>query len=318
MNSDYLSKYNIKIYLIGAIVVMVLILLEWIIYPPFFKTKDITVTDVQRVVTKDLYKNEKIYYNIYYTYTLKDGTEREGRYKADKYIRLPDIGDKLKSNVRVSYSEGKFNFLSGLIMRLAIMLPLLHITTFIIIKLFDFIATRYFLYIFLGSIIISVVYVWYILNTPPIKRSFLENFRVVRVAGEIGFQYNDNMSSFRYTQLAYIYREDLKNYYKPLTSDEQKLIWDNFLEIYKLQNSIKFILLLDKQRDQYYNYNLKTYKVDGELTKTYYQLYKKIKLDFTTLPNIKFDMKNKYKYSLIQKHIKQTYILLQENRKYKK
>ena len=79
--------------------------------------------------------------------------------------------------------------------------------------------------VFIVLLVALFSYIMYILDTPPVKQSFLENFRVVRFATAMDLFYRDYINNFEYAKLADQYRDDLKNYYKPLSSDEQKLIW---------------------------------------------------------------------------------------------
>jgi hypothetical protein len=162
-------------------------------------------------------------------------------------------------------------------------------------------------------------YIQYILHTPPVTKSFIENFRVVRLSSAIGFYYLNDISNFRYSQLAEQYREDIKDYYKVLSNDEQKLIWQNYLKIYKLQDKINWEIIFYKKQMIIYRFKAKSYDVDAKFTVSYIQcVCKIIKIDFTKQPNIKIDIKDQKLYDFIKINMQKTYEVLEENRKYKK
>ena len=218
------KKEKYKKYIMTVGILVMLISAEWIINPPFFKSKEITITDVEKIVTLDFYRDKKVYHLIHFNYSLEDGTKVESTYKEYDYP-LPKVGDKQQKDVRVTFKEGSFSF-SGYIFTLSVILSLLWIATFVILRLFDFMTTRLFLALLVSSIVGAISYIWYHLHNPPVSKSYLENFRVIRVASNIGFYYRDDMSGYRYAWLAQQYREDLRSYYKLLSPKEQKLIWE--------------------------------------------------------------------------------------------
>ena len=162
-------------------------------------------------------------------------------------------------------------------------------------------------------------YVKYILANPPLKQSFLENFRVVRFATAYDLFYLDYVNNFEYAKLAQQYRKDLKNYYKSLSSDEQKLIWQNYIKIYKFQKEIEFKVLFHIKQPIIYKFNAKSYDVKVKLTVSIVpQICKEVDIDFTKPPKIDIDIRDKKLYDFIKINMQKTYKLLEENRKFKK
>ena len=138
-------------------------------------------------------------------------------------------------------------------------------------------------------------YMKYILINPPIKQSFLENFRVVRFTTAYDLFYRDDINNFEYAKLAQQYRDDIKNYYKPLSSDEQKLIWQNCIKIYKLQKEIEFEVLFHKKQPIIYKFNTKSYVVKAKLTVSIVpQICESIEIDFTKVPKIDIEIKGSF------------------------
>jgi len=314
----HFTKEEYKKYAIGIAIVIALVLIEWMINPPFFKTKDTVVTQVDKVISHGHYPNsKKIGYVIHYSYALQDGTILHDKYKLDNYLPLPKVGDKQITNVRVTMSEGEFRF-GGHVVTLIVMLSLLFLVSTVAIKMFEFMATRYFLYLLIATVIALVSYVWQTLHQPPTQESYLENFRVKRFASAIGFDYRDDMSSYRYIELARKYREDLRDYYKPLSEEEQKIVWENYIKIYKLQYAITIVLLIDTKEDYSYSFDARSYKVDAHFTKRFSQpfLCENIEVDFTHQPDINLDMKDSDTYSFIKNNFERSYKLLELNREF--
>ena len=311
------KKEKYKKYIMTVGILVVLILIEWIINPPFFKSKEISITDVEKIVTLDHYRNKKVYHLIHFNYTLEDGTKVESTYKEYDYP-LPKVGDKQQKDVRVTFKEGSFSF-GGHIFTLSVILSLLWIANFVILRLFDFMTTKLFLALLVSSIVGIISYVWYHLHNPPVSKSYLENFRVIRVASNIGFYYRDDMSGYRYSELAQQYRKDLRSYYKLLSPKEQKLIWENYLKIYTLQDKIEIVLLFDKNRTYSYDFKSKSYTIDAHFTKLGSQigLCETIKVDFSSNPKITIELKDKEKLDLVKKNMKESYKLLEINREFK-
>ena len=162
-------------------------------------------------------------------------------------------------------------------------------------------------------------YIKYILANLPLNQSFLENFRVVRFATAYDLFYLDDINNFEYAKLAKQYREDLKNYYKPLSSDEQKFIWQNYIKIYKFQKEIKFKILPHTKQPIIYKFDTKSYDVKAKLTVSIVpQICDSIDIDFTKPPKIDINIKDKKLYDFIKTNTKKTYEVLKQNRKFKK
>jgi len=162
-------------------------------------------------------------------------------------------------------------------------------------------------------------YTKYILYNPPLKKSFLENQKIITLYNYIGFYYHNDFSNYLYSKLAKQYRKDLKYYYKPLSDDEQKKIWTNYLKIYKLQNMISIKIALYNKQMIIYEFKAKSYDVDAKFKVSWIQcIYKTIKINFTNLPIIDIDIKDKKLYNFIETNTQQTYKLLEKNRKLKK
>jgi len=171
--------------------------------------------------------------------------------------------------------------------------------------------------VFIVLLVALFSYIMYILDTPPVKQSFLENFRVVRFATAMDLFYRDYINNFEYAKLADQYRDDLKNYYKPLSSDEQKLIWQNYIKLYKFQKDIDFKVLFHKKQPIIYKFNIKSYDVKVELTVSIVpQICKTINIDFKKPPKLDINIKDKKLYDFIQINMQKTYDILEENRKY--
>ena len=171
--------------------------------------------------------------------------------------------------------------------------------------------------VFIVLLVALFSYIMYILDNPPVKQSFLENFRVVRFATTMDLFYRDDINNFEYAKLADQYRDDLKNYYKPLSSDEQKLIWQNYIKIYKFQKDIDFKVLFHKKQPIIYKFNTKSYDVKVELTVSIVpQICKTINIDLKKPPKLDINIKDKKLYDFIQINMQKTYDILEENRKY--
>lgn len=173
--------------------------------------------------------------------------------------------------------------------------------------------------VFIVLLVALFSYIEYILDTPPVQQSFIEDFRVVRFATTMDLFYRDDINNLIYTQLAKQYREDLKDYYKPLSFDEKKLIWQNYIKIYKLQHKIDFKVLFHKKQPIIYKFNTKSYDVKAELIVSIVpQICKTINIDFKKPPKIAIDIKDKKLYDFIQINMQKTYEFLEENRKFEK
>jgi hypothetical protein len=312
------TKQEYKKYLTIIAIITILILIEWIINPPFYKDKEITITDIEKVVTQDFYKNREVDYNIYFRYNLDDGTQKQSLYKTDKYP-LPNVGDKTIKNVRVTPSEGSFSP-DGHILILVVLLSLLWIATFLLLKLFQIMTIRYYLYLFVSAIFSFSFYIWYTLSTPPLLESYLERYRVVRFFNALDYRYHDDISNYTYVMLAHNYREDIESYYKPLTKKEQQLIWENYIKIYRLLNSVSLELMVHKEERYYYNFKARSYSVASHFTKLFdaIGLCETIEVDFTTQPKLDLDIKDKNRYELIKRNFQEAYRLLEINRSFKK
>lgn len=229
--------------------------------------------------------------------------------------------------------------------------------TFIVVKAILGMLTaklikHFFKYLFLALIISSVIavaYVLYLLNTPPIKSSFLERNKYSDVFTTLNIRYATGLTNREYSKIAYQYRVDLYGYYKGNLSDlERNVIWQNYKRIYSLQTAIQMLFyamhdtnILGDILKYRYNSLVKSYVVDGEI-----QTYSNgnegavIPVNFKNKPDVKFSLKDygllfrvdlpyfnnsfpihkddKYKYILVNKYLHQTHALLQKNRLYKK
>ncbi len=106
---SYSSKKRVAFLLLVFIITTV----DWVVHPPFFATKIITVTDIETWQRKSGFRIED-YTRIFYTYkSIKNNDLLEGSYKINGNTSIK-IADTFKENISVSINEdGKLNIFSG-------------------------------------------------------------------------------------------------------------------------------------------------------------------------------------------------------------
>ena len=106
---SYSSKKRVAFLLLLFIITTI----DWVIHPPFFVSKIITVTDIETWQRKSGFRTED-YTRIYYTYkSIKNYDLLEGSYKINGNTSIK-IGDTLEENIRVNINEdGKLDIFSG-------------------------------------------------------------------------------------------------------------------------------------------------------------------------------------------------------------
>lgn len=207
---------------------------------------------------------------------------------------------------------------------------------------------KYVIMSFVVGIFIGVIYIAYLLNTPPSKSSFLERNQYSDIFTTLNIHYAKGLTNREYSEVAYKYRLDLADYYKgDLSSLEYEMIWGNYKKIYVLQKKTQFLFydmhninILGDILKYRYNSQIKSYMVDGNI-QTYsngekgaiiytdftneektlfsfkdYGLLLRVDLPYfnNSLPIHKDDKEN---YILLNEYLHKTYALLQKNRQYK-
>ncbi len=126
-------------------------------------------------------------------------------------------------------------------------------------KIFSFIAT---IFIYFSLIF---AYITYTLHSTPLRKSLLENRKLIRLLRFTNFNYIDGISNYSYATLAKNFRQDLKRYAKnELTNKDIEFIWKKSLENLKLINNIQRTLnkaSAVKVKGNLWNYKIYFYQI---------------------------------------------------------
>jgi len=128
-------SYSSKKRVLFLLLLFIITTIDWVVHPPFFATKTITVTNIETWQRKSGFRTED-YANIYYNYkSIKNNKLLEGSYHINGRTSIK-IGDTFKEKTRVSISEGgKLDIFSGVfIIFLAVLTYVLISSTFRKIK----------------------------------------------------------------------------------------------------------------------------------------------------------------------------------------